>query len=71
MDRITKFEKTRILGLRASQIANGAKPLVDISGLRDPLKIAEKEYYSGKIPISIIRTLPNGKKIRIDIVPSD
>ena len=71
MDRITKFEKTRILGLRATQISNGSKPMVDVGNLMDPLKIAEKEYYSGKIPISIIRTLPNGKKIRLDIVPSN
>lgn len=68
MEKITKFEKTRILGLRATHIANGAKPVIDVGDLKDPLKIAEKEYYSGKIPISIIRTLPNGKKIRIDIL---
>jgi DNA-directed RNA polymerase subunit K/omega len=64
---ITKYEKVRLLGLRATQLANGAMPLTDIGTLTDPLKIAEKEYKEGVIPISILKTLPNGKKIRVSI----
>lgn len=67
---ITKYEKVRIIGLRATQLANGAKPTTDIGNLTNPLKIAEKEYLEGTIPIGIIRTLPNGQKIQISIKKS-
>jgi DNA-directed RNA polymerase subunit A" len=68
MDRnVFKYEKSRILGLRTSQLSNGAKPEVDIEGMTDPLKIAEKEYKMGKIPINIIRPYPNGKVVKVSI----
>jgi DNA-directed RNA polymerase subunit K/omega len=65
---ITKYEKVRLLGQRAAQLSNGAPPTVDIRGMRDPLKIAEKEYNSGKIPLKIIRTMPNGEVMEIAVV---
>lgn len=64
---ITKYEKVRVIGLRATQIANGSTPLVDVENMTDPLKMAEKEFNCGKIPINIIRTLPNGRKISVNI----
>jgi len=57
---ITKFEKTKILGQRATEISMGAPPLVDIGDIYDPVKIAEKEYDEKKIPYIINRVLPNG-----------
>lgn len=65
---ITKYEKVRLIGTRAMQISNGAKPMIDIGNLSNPLEIAEKEYREGVIPISIIRTLPNNEKVRVDIL---
>lgn len=67
-NRITKYEKVRIIGVRATQLSMGAKPLIDVSNMTDILKIAEKEFEMGVIPISIIRTYPNGKKVRVDIL---
>lgn len=64
---ITKNEKVRLIGTRATQLSEGAKPTVDIKDMIDPLKIAEKEYDMGTIPLSIIRTMPGGIKVRIDI----
>ena len=58
---ITKYEKTRIIGKRALQLSCGAKPLIDINTMIDPLKIAMEEYKQKKIPIIIIRTLPDGR----------
>ena len=66
---ITEYENARIIGLRATQLANGAKPMTDIKGLIHVLDIAEKEYREGVIPINVIRTLPSGQKIEISIVP--
>ena len=66
-NRLSKFEKVRILGQRAEQISMGAPPLVDIKGLTDALSIAEKEFKERKIPFIIERTYPDGsiKKIKL------
>ena len=58
---LTKFEKVRILGQRADQIAKGAPPMVDITGMTDALLIAEKELSERMTPFKIRRTYPNGE----------
>tara|TARA_A100001011_G_scaffold400833_1_gene519567 strand:- start:4292 stop:4516 length:225 start_codon:yes stop_codon:yes gene_type:complete len=63
--KITKFEKVRLIGTRATQISLGAPPCIDIGNLTDVIEITEKEYECGKIPLKICRELPNGKKIEI------
>ena len=58
---LTKFEKTRVLGIRAKQINNGAKVLTNIpSNVMDGYLIALKELEEKVIPIIIRRPLPNG-----------
>ena len=58
---LTKYEKTRILGQRAKQLNNGAKPLVKLSvPLIDGYLIALKELEEKMIPVIIRRPLPNG-----------
>lgn len=58
--QLTKFEKVRILGNRADQISRGAPPLVDITGLKTALAIAEKELEKLLIPVIVKRTYPDG-----------
>lgn len=60
MMKITKYEKAQIIGTRATQIANGAKPTIEINGYVSAIEIAEREYKANKIPLIIKRTLPNG-----------
>jgi len=57
---MTKYEKTRILGQRATQISKGAPPLINIGNLDDAMSIAEKELEEKKIPLKIKRFYPNG-----------
>lgn len=58
---LTKYEKTRILGLRAKQIDSGATPFVKVeSGIIDGYLIAMKELEEKKIPFIIKRPIPNG-----------
>ncbi len=57
---LTKFERARIIGARALQLSLGAPPLIDIKGLKDPIKIAEKELELGVLPMVIRRKLPDG-----------
>ena len=58
---LTKYEKARILGLRAKQLENGSLPLVELDkSIIDPYLIAIKELEQKKIPFIIKRPLPNG-----------
>tara|TARA_B110000008_G_C16840830_1_gene512595 strand:- start:232 stop:870 length:639 start_codon:yes stop_codon:yes gene_type:complete len=58
---LTKFEKARILGVRAKQLNNGSDALVEIpSDMIDGYNIACKELKEKKIPFIIRRPLPNG-----------
>jgi DNA-directed RNA polymerase subunit K len=60
----TKFEKARIIGSRALQIAMGAPFLIKLSNddleriKYNPLEIAKMEFEAGVIPLSVIRPLP-------------
>jgi DNA-directed RNA polymerase I, II, and III subunit RPABC2 len=57
---ITKFEKTQILGIRASQIENGAIPLVEVpKDVHQSKEIAELEYQQQTIPLLVRRFLPD------------
>jgi DNA-directed RNA polymerase I, II, and III subunit RPABC2 len=58
---LTKYEKARILGVRAQQISTGAPIMIDSTGLSSALQVAEEELRQRKIPFIIRRTLPNGK----------
>ena len=63
----SKYEKTRILGARALQIAMNAPLLIkitneDLEKIKfDALKIAEIEFNSGVLPISVNKPFPRKK----------
>ena len=58
---LSKFEKTRVLGLRAKQINEGAKPFVEMNQTNyDGYIIACQELNEKKIPFIIRRPMPNG-----------
>ena len=59
---LTKYEKARILGLRAKQLNNNIKPTVDVAEyIIDSYRIAEIELEKKTIPFIIRRPLPNGQ----------
>ena len=58
---LTRYEKAKILGLRAKQINHGSKPFVEINrNIIDGHTIALMELVQNKIPFIIRRPLPNG-----------
>jgi len=58
---VTKFEKARILGVRAKQINSGASVMIDVPDhVIDGYTIAQMEYEQKKIPFIVKRPLPNG-----------
>jgi len=70
-NQFTKYEKTRILGARALQIAMNAPLLIkinqdDLEKIHyDALKIAETELNSNVLPISVHRPFPKKKEEKL------
>jgi len=58
---MTKYERARVLGVRAMQISRNAPILVEVDpNDTDPMHIAEKELLERKLPFMIRRYLPDG-----------
>jgi DNA-directed RNA polymerase subunit K/omega len=57
---LTKFERARIIGARALQISMGAPILVSSTKSKGLFTIAELELKSGRLPMTVRRTLPTG-----------
>jgi DNA-directed RNA polymerase I, II, and III subunit RPABC2 len=68
MPYLTKFERIRVLGARATQISQGAPSTVDITGLTEAIEIAKKELSENKLPIIIQRIYPCGKIVEISVM---
>ncbi len=64
MMKYTKYEKARIIGARALQVAMGAPLLLplkkeDFEAMKySPIEIAKTEFEKGVLPITIKRPLP-------------
>ena len=62
--RLTKYEKARLLGGRALQIAMGAPFLVKLTKKKledigyNPIEIAKLELVEDVIPMTVVRPLP-------------
>lgn len=75
--QFTKYEIARVIGARALQIAMDAPLLLKISEEElklmkyDSIKIAEKEFSEGVLPIAISRPLPKRKKTKLAAVKDD
>ncbi|MFH1425276.1 MAG: DNA-directed RNA polymerase subunit K [archaeon] len=75
--QFTKYETARIIGARALQIAMDAPMLLKISPdelkeMRfDALKIAEKEFKEGVLPIAISRPTPKKSKDRLGAIKEE
>jgi DNA-directed RNA polymerase I, II, and III subunit RPABC2 len=58
---LTKYEYSKILGYRASQLNSGSKPFIDLEdNIIDSFVIAKMELNQKKLPFIIRRPLPNG-----------
>ncbi|MEN6329476.1 MAG: DNA-directed RNA polymerase subunit K [Methanobacteriaceae archaeon] len=52
-NKLTRFERARIIGARALQLSMGAKPMVEVSGSIDPIDIAIRELNEDVIPLEV------------------
>ena len=66
-EKHTKYEKARMIGARALQIAMGAPFLIKLSAAEleelkyDPIKIAKLEFEEGITPITVRRPMPKSR----------
>ena len=67
MEKITRFERARIISARALQLALGAPPLVKAEAISTPYTLAKEELSKGVLPLSIVRRFPSGKTVRVDL----
>ncbi len=58
---LTKYEKAKVLGVRAAQLGKNAPCMVDPRGAHNVLEIAKMELAAGVLPLVLQRHLPNGK----------
>jgi DNA-directed RNA polymerases I, II, and III subunit RPABC2 len=59
-NRLTKYEKAKLLGIRANQIDRNAPIMIDIDGEISSLEIAKRELIEKKLPLIIERIHANG-----------
>lgn len=52
---LSKYERARLIGARALQLAFGAPPLIEVSGEQLPMSIALREMDAGIIPLVVMR----------------
>ncbi len=58
---LTRYERARVLGVRAKQLENDAQPLIDVPvNMIDSYAIACEELKQRKIPFIIRRPYPDG-----------
>lgn len=64
MEKLTKYERARLVGARALQLAMGAPLILDLKEEDferinyNPIEIAKMELDKGVLPISIKRPMP-------------
>ena len=68
----SKYEKARMLGSRALQIAMGAPFLIKLNEKKlkeigfNPVEIAKMEFEADVLPITVRRPLPGGKHLEAE-----
>ena len=59
---LTLYERTKVLSLRASQLAHGSAPFIDVPEyLTDVYEVAKAELEAKRLPYILKRPLPNGE----------
>lgn len=54
-NELTKYEKARVIGARALQLAMGAPPLVDVpKGEVNALAVAKLEFEKNAVPLQVV-----------------
>jgi DNA-directed RNA polymerase I, II, and III subunit RPABC2 len=57
---LTKYERAKVIGIRATQLSNGAQPTIQVSKNMSIYDIAWEEIKQKKCPYIVKRYLPDG-----------
>lgn len=58
---LTQFERTKIIGFRSNQLAQGSRPLIQVpSHVTDVIEIARLELEQRRLPFLLKRPMPDG-----------
>jgi DNA-directed RNA polymerase subunit K/omega len=61
-NKMSKYEYTKVLGMRAQQITMGSKPLITVTNdMNSAIEVAEEELRQRKTPYIIARKINNTK----------
>jgi len=67
---LDKFKYAKVIGIRSTQLSNGAISTIDISKIKNnhcAIEIAKEEFRQGKIPLIIEFELPSKEKKSISL----
>ena len=67
MEKLTRFEVTRLISARALQLSLGASPLIEQEKGISLYELAKLELEKKVLPLSVMRAYPNGEIRRIDV----
>jgi len=67
MERLTRFEKARLISARSLQLALGAPVLVKIPHEMPLAEIAKLEITEHVLPLTVLRKYPSGEIRRIAV----
>ena len=71
-NKLTRFERARIIGARALQISTGAPILVKHpKDMNDATQIAVLEFKKRMVPMTVVRRVIGQEPITIDIAHAD
>ena len=67
MDKLTRFERTRLISARALQLSLGAPLLVKAPKNSSSLEIARVELVQKVLPLAVLREFPDGSIKHVEI----
>ena len=67
LERLTRFERARLISARALQLSLGAPPLLKVEKTDSMIEIAEKEFEGRVLPLAVNRRYPDGTVKRIEL----
>ncbi|MDP7282441.1 MAG: DNA-directed RNA polymerase subunit K [Candidatus Undinarchaeales archaeon] len=70
VNKLTRFERARIIGARALQISMGA-PILIKTDITDPTEIAVAEFKKRIVPMTVVRRAPGQAPITVNIGETD
>jgi len=67
MDKITRFERARLVSARALQLSFGAPPLAKPAQGMTSYDLSTKELEEGLLPLVVVRRYPDGRLEKVAV----